>query len=50
MESASVKQRPLKLGNALSFGIICAFATIYMLAVVEVPSMHTSESLLGTLV
>ena len=29
------------------YGIICAFATIYKPAVVEVPSMHTSGSLLG---
>ena len=44
MESASVKQWPLKLGNAFSFsdtvpgGIICALRLLnYKLAVVKVP-------------
>ena len=54
MESVSVKPRPLKLGNVLCLsdtvpgGVICAFATTYKPAVVEVCTMHTSEPFLGT--
>ena len=46
MESASVKQWPLKLGNASSLsdnapgGVICEFATIHKPAVVEVHMYH----------
>ena len=54
MESFSVKPRPLILGNVFHLsdtvpgGVICAFATIYKPAVVEVRTMHTSGLFLGT--
>ena len=51
MESISVKLWPLTLGSSLSLSstvpgdIICAFATTYKPAVVEVHTIHTSGPL-----
>ena len=46
-EATAIKTwKRLKL-QRYGINIICAFATIYKPAVIKVPSMHTSGSLLG---